>query len=41
MFGKTEAGVTDSERAVTKMINFGIAYGVTVSFQEAGLTAST
>jgi DNA polymerase-1 len=29
MFGKSEAEVTDSERAVAKMINFGIAYGIT------------
>jgi DNA polymerase I-like protein with 3'-5' exonuclease and polymerase domains len=29
MFGKSEAGVTDSERTVAKMINFGIAYGIT------------
>jgi DNA polymerase I len=29
MFGKTEADVSKSERAVAKMINFGIAYGIT------------
>jgi DNA polymerase I-like protein with 3'-5' exonuclease and polymerase domains len=29
MFGKSEADVTDSERTVAKMINFGIAYGIT------------
>jgi DNA polymerase-1 len=29
MFGKFEAEVTDSERTVAKMINFGIAYGIT------------
>jgi len=29
MFGKTEADVTKPERAVAKMINFGIAYGIT------------
>jgi DNA polymerase-1 len=29
MFGKSEAEVTDSERTVAKMINFGIAYGIT------------
>jgi DNA polymerase I-like protein with 3'-5' exonuclease and polymerase domains len=29
MFGKSETEVTDSERSVAKMINFGIAYGIT------------
>src|SRR5262249_5280085 len=29
MFGKAEADVIKSERAVAKMINFGIAYGIT------------
>jgi len=29
MFGKAEADVSKSERAVAKMINFGIAYGIT------------
>ncbi|MGH9755241.1 MAG: DNA polymerase [Blastocatellia bacterium] len=29
MFGKAEADVTKPERAVAKMINFGIAYGIT------------
>ncbi|MGH9844907.1 MAG: DNA polymerase, partial [Blastocatellia bacterium] len=29
MFGKTEADVTKPERSIAKMINFGIAYGIT------------
>jgi DNA polymerase-1 len=29
MFGKAEADVTKPERAIAKMINFGIAYGIT------------
>lgn len=29
MFGKAEAEVTKQERAIAKMINFGIAYGIT------------
>ena len=29
MFSKPEAEVTDSERSVAKMINFGISYGIT------------
>src|SRR5262249_39916119 len=29
MFGKAEADVTKEERAIAKMINFGIAYGIT------------
>jgi len=29
MFGKAEANVAKSERAIAKMINFGIAYGIT------------
>jgi DNA polymerase I-like protein with 3'-5' exonuclease and polymerase domains len=33
MFGKSETGVTDSERTAAKMINFGIAYGITVKLR--------